>query len=188
MECIVWKASLDLTFFEVDELLDEELIENWAEIVRREKLWTPIYVQVTFNSNLCPRRRHVSMKGLLSRILVCCLALTIREWQSCSQKLVQGWEIWRVKYSVLSGRSIRSYGLVVKASRSESGNVGSNPARCWNSELSATPRPFCVALSQWARQCTDMRAFILLAARLSIFLSRISSVTISRSRVALTGF
>ena len=43
--------------------------------------------------------------------------------------LQETWKIWKA----VIGRSIQTYGLVVKASSSESDNMGSNPAGCWKS-------------------------------------------------------
>ena len=59
--------------------------------------------------------------------------------------------------TVFSCRSIRTYGCVIKARCSESGAMGSIPAERWNSLLL-----FGHFVWHWARQCTDMCAFIFL--------------------------
>ena len=54
-----------------------------------------------------------------------------------AKKSVAGYQIQREKYFYFS-ELIRTYGLAVKVSRRESGDLGSNgfiPARCWNSLL-----------------------------------------------------
>ena len=80
--------------------------------------------------------------------------------------------IWWVIYSIFSGIMIRTNGSVVKASRRQSGNCGSNPVGCWNSL-----QPLGHFAWHWACQCTDTPAFYIAALFIIIW---ISSVAISR--------
>ena len=94
---------------EGDELLDE----HWAKFLQSENISTPmspIYVQCNM------RISHVSdyKKWYMTRCIshVC--------------------EIRRVTYHFFSGKLLRTYGLVVKASSSKSSYMGSIPAECWH--------------------------------------------------------
>ena len=97
---------------------------------------------------------HVSIKGLLSRIMVYVVwpwysTWTIQEWQCYNQKHRFKNAKYEESYSVCFGTLIQNYGLVVETSCSESGNMGLIPTRCWNSLLSNGH----IAL-HWACQCT----------------------------------
>ena len=118
----------------------------WAlsKIVWRE-YWTPIHVQCknTYWSKVYSLEFWYILSGL-----------NIQLEQSKNENSVHV-ERYDKSYTVVIYRSIRTYGLVVKA-HSKSGAIGSIPAGCWNSL-----QPFSFA-QHWANQWTDKRALVLL--------------------------
>ena len=139
--------------------------KNWEKIVQSERYqlslcqgqWAAWWAKI--EQKLCKVKifqlqstLNVSIKGLCSRILknsrISCLAFIFKLKNPTvlyCKKLVAGGEIRRVIYHFFK-QLIRTNGLVVKAGRRDSGNLGLSPNECWNS---AAPGPFCMeALSQ----------------------------------------
>ena len=81
-------------------------------------------------------------------------------------------------YTLFFSRLTRTNGWVVKASRRESGDLGSISIECWNS----LP-PLGHFAWHWARQCTDTRTFYIAA--LTIIFSFLDFLS---GDLALTGF
>ena len=131
-----------------------------------------------FNSNLCQMRWNLSIKGLSAIILVFRVwpwysTWKIQERQSCTQKKPLQVAKYDGSYTVFFEQVIRTYGLVVKVSHNESGDMGSIPDECWNAL-----QHLCHFAWHWARQCTGTSAFYIAALSI-IFFSWISSVAIS---------
>ena len=120
--------------------------------------------------------KYVSIKVSLWRILVylvCPQHLTcpIRKWRSCTQFFFSSL-ICHILF--FWGRLIQIRGLVFAANRSESGDMDSNPAGCWNSLLLP-----CRFAWHWERQWTEI-ARLYIAVLSIILFSWILSAAISR--------
>ena len=120
--------------------------------------------------------KYVSIKVSLWRILVylvCPQHLTcpIRKWRSCTQFFFSSL-ICHILF--FWGRLIQIRGLVFAANRSESGDMDSNPAGCWNSLLLP-----CRFAWHWERQWSEI-ARLYIAVLSIILFSWILSAAISR--------
>ena len=109
--------------------------------------------------------RCIDQRFALKNSRISCLALIFnlnnRRTTILYTKIsVAGGEIRR--YTAFFEEWIRTYGLAVKVSRMESGDMVSISDECWNSR---SPTAW-----HWARQCTDTRAFILQHSLLFFFL------------------
>ena len=137
---------------ELGDLLDE----NRAKNVRTQNISIPIYGECY---NMCWSR-------FCFQEFLCILSdLDIR---LCSRRISSSWRVLTIHIPFFKG-TICSHGLVVNTSFSDFGDMGSNPAQCWNSRPPV--RPFCVALTlsvDWHASflyCRALYTFFLLKTR-----------------------
>ena len=90
-----------------------------------------------FNSNLC--WRCIDQRFAFKNSCISCLALIFKLKKPRTTVLYAKKSVTELQvakndkpYAIFFKRSIRTYGLVVKTSRRESGDMGSIPEECWN--------------------------------------------------------
>ena len=134
-----WRSFLNFNFSIHFSKVDELLNEHRAKIVQSENISTPIYVQCDkmYRSKVCDQEFWYFVSGL---------GIQVEQPEndnSAPKKIGSRLQDLTTDIRFL-GISIWTYGLVVQASPSESGDMASN---AYSAETPDAPLPFCVVPS-----------------------------------------